>query len=291
MHPLETADTSSLTLSSRLRRRIEGRGNRAGGRANAHSSVTFDLRYGAYAPTQDEAVWFCSSFRRKPESIFAFAFSFERFTPVRGGAESNTKTKGEFSVFRIRTPRNNKAMAALPGEKSKWIPAFAGMTAVVNSARGGLFQRPPQGGVGGVVFHSRRASSPPLKKFFVMQRLQDFFNKPALVAFDLRRLLRVREEALAVCGSHKRGFSTTTVVALVRTGMEACLHMPGSAGRQSLLHHGLRFSHGNFSSIPGQISRMAKKQIAIQMASPTSKPSSTRTIQMKSNTPSTRTER
>ena len=36
--------------------------------------------------------------------------------------------KGEFSEFHIRTPRNNKVVAAPPGEKSKWIPAFAGMT-------------------------------------------------------------------------------------------------------------------------------------------------------------------
>ena len=66
------------------------------------------------------------------ESIFAFAFSPPRsdvFTSKRGGSESNTKTKGEFSVFRIRAPRNNEVVAALPGEKSKWIPAFAGMTA------------------------------------------------------------------------------------------------------------------------------------------------------------------
>ena len=38
--------------------------------------------------------------------------------------------KGEFSEFHIRTPRNNKVVAAPPGEKSKWIPAFAGMTAL-----------------------------------------------------------------------------------------------------------------------------------------------------------------
>ena len=73
----------------------------------------------------------CSSFRRKPESIFAFAFSPPRsdvFMPGRGGSESNIKTKGEFSGFRIQTPRDNKIVAAPPGEKSKWIPAFAGMT-------------------------------------------------------------------------------------------------------------------------------------------------------------------
>ena len=82
---------------------------------------------------------FRPSFRRKPESIFAFAFSppcSDVFAPERGGAESNTKTKGKFSGFRIRTPRENKAVAAPPGEKSKWIPAFAGMTAVVNSDQG-----------------------------------------------------------------------------------------------------------------------------------------------------------
>ena len=70
------------------------------------------------------------------ESIFAFAFSPPRsdvFTSRRGGSESKTKTKGEFSGFRIRTPRDNKVVAAPPGEKSKWIPAFAGMTTVVNS--------------------------------------------------------------------------------------------------------------------------------------------------------------
>ncbi len=33
-------------------------------------------------------------------------------------------------------PRNNKVVAVLPNKKSKWIPAFAGMTAVVNSDRG-----------------------------------------------------------------------------------------------------------------------------------------------------------
>ncbi len=27
------------------------------------------------------------------------------------------------------TPRDNKVVAVLPGKKSKWIPAFAGMTA------------------------------------------------------------------------------------------------------------------------------------------------------------------
>ena len=77
---------------------------------------------------------FWPSFRRKPESIFAFAFSPPRsdvFTPGRGESVSNTNTKGEFSGFRIRTPRNNKIVAAPPGEKSKWIPAFAGMTAFV----------------------------------------------------------------------------------------------------------------------------------------------------------------
>ena len=91
---------------------------------------------------------FCSSFRRKPESIFAFAFSLPRlavFTPKRGGSESNTKTKGESSEFRIGTPRDNKAVAAPLDKKSKWIPAFAGMTAVDNSDQGWLFQQPPQG--------------------------------------------------------------------------------------------------------------------------------------------------
>ncbi len=81
------------------------------------------------APAPGFGFW--PSFRRKPESIFAFAFSLSRsdvFTPGQGGAESNTKTKGESSGFRIRTPRNNKVVAAPPGEKSKWIPAFAGMT-------------------------------------------------------------------------------------------------------------------------------------------------------------------
>ena len=74
---------------------------------------------------------FSSSFRRKPESIFAFAFSPPRsdvFTAGQGEAESNTKTKGEFPEFRIQTPRDNKVVAVPPGEKSKWIPAFAGMT-------------------------------------------------------------------------------------------------------------------------------------------------------------------
>ncbi len=105
------------------------------------------LRYGACAPTQDEALWpstpppgfrFWPSFRRKPESIFAFAFSPPRsdvFTPGRGESESNTKTKGEFSEFCIWTPRNNKVVPPA-GEKSKWIPAFAGMTAVVSSDQG-----------------------------------------------------------------------------------------------------------------------------------------------------------
>ena len=32
-----------------------------------------------------------------------------------------------------------------------------------------------------------------------------FFNSPFSVAFDLRRLLRVRKEALAVCGGRRRG--------------------------------------------------------------------------------------
>ena len=66
-----------------------------------------------------------------PESIFAFAFSPSRSdvsTLGQGGLESNTKTKGEFSAFRIRTPRDNKVVVTPPGEKSKWIPAFAGTT-------------------------------------------------------------------------------------------------------------------------------------------------------------------
>ena len=33
-------------------------------------------------------------------------------------------------------PRDNKVVAALPGKKSKWIPAFAGMTTVANSDQG-----------------------------------------------------------------------------------------------------------------------------------------------------------
>ena len=33
-----------------------------------------------------------------------------------------------------------------------------------------------------------------------------FFNNLFSVAFDLRRLLRVRKEALAVCGGRLRGF-------------------------------------------------------------------------------------
>ena len=94
---------------------------------------------GQVATCPCETVRFCSSFRRKPESIFAFVFSPPRsdvFTPGRGGSESNTKTKGVSSAFRSRTPRDNKVVAAPPGEKSKWIPAFAGMTAVVNSDQG-----------------------------------------------------------------------------------------------------------------------------------------------------------
>ena len=77
-------------------------------------------------PVPTDAIRLCSSFRRKPESIFAFAFSLPRsdgFTPGRGGSESNIKTKGEFSGFRIQTPRDNKVVAAPPGKKSKWIPA------------------------------------------------------------------------------------------------------------------------------------------------------------------------
>ena len=60
-----------------------------------------------------------------------FAFSFLRsdvFATGRGGSESNTKKKGESSGFRIRTLRDNKVVAAPTGKKSKWIPAFAGMT-------------------------------------------------------------------------------------------------------------------------------------------------------------------
>ena len=60
-----------------------------------------------------------------------FAFSFLRsdvFATRRGGSESNTKTKGESSGFLIRTLCNNKVVAAPTGKKSKWIPAFAGMT-------------------------------------------------------------------------------------------------------------------------------------------------------------------
>ena len=93
-------------------------------------------------PAPPPGFGFWPLFRRKPESIFApFAFSFLRsdvFNPERGGSESNTKKKGEFSEFRIRTPRNNKVVAALPGEKSKWIPAFAGMTNENFSANGKL---------------------------------------------------------------------------------------------------------------------------------------------------------
>ncbi len=51
------------------------------------------------------------------------------FASFWAGSESGTKTKGKSSGFRIPTPRNNKLAAARPGEKSKWIPAFAGMTA------------------------------------------------------------------------------------------------------------------------------------------------------------------
>ena len=90
----------------------------------------------------------CSSFRRKPESIFAFAFSPPRadvFAPKLVASESNTKTKGEFSEFRIRTPRNNEVVAALLGEKSKWIPAFAGMTAVLILHEERFFNSPLKG--------------------------------------------------------------------------------------------------------------------------------------------------
>ena len=71
----------------------------------------------------------------------------------------NTKTKGESSGFRIRTPRNNKAVAAPPDEKSKWIPAFAGMTAVVNSVQGGFFNNPLKGGVRETLVVSQNRSS------------------------------------------------------------------------------------------------------------------------------------
>ena len=88
-------------------------------------------------PAPPPGFGFWPSFRRKPESIFAFLFSSPRSdvsTLGRGRAESNTK--GEFSGFRIRTPANNKIVAAPPDKKSKWIPAFAGMTVVVNSDQG-----------------------------------------------------------------------------------------------------------------------------------------------------------
>ena len=102
---------------------------------------------------------------RNPFSPLPFASSLGRFIPGRGGSESNTKTKGEFSEFRIPAPRDNKVVVALPGKKSKWIPAFAGMTTVVISEGGGAFSTSPiwgaspfytslTRGVGGGAFHA-----------------------------------------------------------------------------------------------------------------------------------------
>ena len=65
---------------------------------------------------------------RNPFLPLSLTFRPDVLSPGREEAESNTKTKGEFSEFRVRTPRDNRVVAALPGEKSKWIPAFAGMT-------------------------------------------------------------------------------------------------------------------------------------------------------------------
>ena len=58
-----------------------------------------------------------------------FASSFGRLYSRAGRIGTDTKMKDEFSEFRIQTPCDNKVVAAPPGEKSKWIPAFAGMTA------------------------------------------------------------------------------------------------------------------------------------------------------------------
>ncbi len=129
-------------------------------------------------PAPPPGFGFWSSFRRRSrpmregstESIFAFAFSPPRsdgFISRRGGSESNAKTKGEFTAFRIRTPRNNEVVAAPPGEKSKWIPAFAGMTA---SCRTGA---------------AASVTTPESER-------EGCFNSPFSVAFDLRRLLRGR---------------------------------------------------------------------------------------------------
>ncbi len=121
--PPQTANASFLTLSSRQRRRIEGRGESNASRrvrANTHSSIAFDLRYGAFAPTQDEecrgtaepvpsevegacpersrgtatqdeAVWFCSQSRcrhsgesRNPFSPLSLAFRPAVLSPGRG---------------------------------------------------------------------------------------------------------------------------------------------------------------------------------------------------------------
>ena len=57
-----------------------------------------------------------------------FASSFGRLYSRMGRIGIEHKTKDEFSELRIQTPRDNKVVAAPLGEKSKWIPAFAGMT-------------------------------------------------------------------------------------------------------------------------------------------------------------------
>ena len=52
--PWKGASTPSELLPPYLKKARRVERPRAGVRANAHSSITFDLRYGAYAPTQDE---------------------------------------------------------------------------------------------------------------------------------------------------------------------------------------------------------------------------------------------
>ena len=71
------------------------------------------------------------SFRRKPESIFAFAFSPPRsdvFAPGPVASESNTNEKQILWIPHLDATQV-RGRGRTAGEKSKWIPAFAGMTA------------------------------------------------------------------------------------------------------------------------------------------------------------------
>ena len=114
--------------------------------------------------------------QRKGSTESIFASSFGRLFSWWGGSESNIKTKGEFSEFRIRTPRDNRVAAVLSAEKSKWISAFDGMTSkipgreivpspVVTIPRSsGLFQQLRRGSdcaahKGGLLFRERACAA------------------------------------------------------------------------------------------------------------------------------------